>query len=207
MAKSLETQQVALVSGVSPLRHATGPRAASLQHMNSSCLTQRVSIIDRPARQGQASRSVSPLSALAAAAQGGLGGQASAHHGRGPHSPCSTLPSADFRAPPASSPLNHHSDRLVSAHFKYGQREKGICLPEVGETPAVLILGFPEPFLRTYGQGLATGQAAAGARTLARVVRFLLSEECSTHLSLRCLGPVRWCPMSVLPAATTRGRA
>lgn len=153
-SKSLETQQVAPASGVSRLQHATGPRAAGPQHMNSSCLTQRVSIINAPGRQGQASRSVSPLSAPAAAAQGGVGGpQASAHHGRGPHSPCSTLLSADFRGAPASSPLNHHSDRLVSTHFRYGQREKGLCLPEVGDTPAVLTPGSLEPFPRTYWPG------------------------------------------------------
>lgn len=51
-------------------------------------------------------------------------------------------------------------------------------MPAVGDTPAVLTPGFPEPFPRAYGQGLGTGQAVAGARTLARVFRVLLSEEC-----------------------------
>lgn len=67
MAKFLKIQ-VALVSW---LQHATGPRAAR-PHMNSSCLTQSVSIIDGPAQQSQASHPFSPLLALAATAQGGF---------------------------------------------------------------------------------------------------------------------------------------
>lgn len=52
-------------------------------------------------------------------------------------------------------------------------------MPEVGETPVVIKLGFPEPLggHPKDRQGMATCQAAVGARTLSTVVRFPMKKE------------------------------
>lgn len=126
--------------------HATGPQAPapSPHHMNSSCPIQRVSIIDGPSQQVEATALFSqPLLQWPRMASGGPRPLPTVAN-----DPTVLVPT-QYRTPTTLSPLLTVTRCSVSVHFRYGQREIG--LPEVRETPVVIELGFPEPLGATHG--------------------------------------------------------
>lgn len=133
MAKFLKIQQGALGSRGETAPGCHWPTGSLPRPMNSSCPTQRVSIIDahQPLLLSSLSRLQWPRMASGAPRLCPQWQQ--------------TLFPHHIRFPLQEPFLNHRSHCSVSAHFKYGQRERGICLSEVGETPVVITLGFLEP--------------------------------------------------------------